>query len=712
MRKSLNKILVGVFVVVLLVPAVGLAGLKLQQNYPEISGITSGETISLNDISQAPKNAPSNTVSLIKYIFNLSVVILIGLAALGLIIAGVQYVSSGGNPAAQKAARTRVLKALIGLAILFSANLIFSFVVPDFKIPQLEHIYGVSNVLLISPQGAEELRKQALQATANLNAEGITKEFLDSLADVGKLKYFSSQSVDLTNDFGQLIKRPDFEVSFEDFDPAYIGFYGTGKSNIQVRAFAGKSFLGRNYTYSVEGVLDNNNTSGSLDKSTQEIIESPGDLLLVVYLLPKNKYATNQAYLDITQTPQKEVVPTSEIAHPPLSLMVQGIGAGAYLYGALGPIAVGVEQGQYFGEVAPETNLQYIQGKGGQRYLQFDVPNFAASGFDFDEQANEIEIKNNRDKDKSVQDDLLVFLFQNAYYQGPFRAFFEKKDGKEGRGSVPIATLFTIQEEAKWYKSVDNLQTVQDVFNEKKNVSFLTLENFSIGNTIEDLKNPQNNKIKINGMDQQGRIDGASSARIFHLADFDRANKRYESTCEAVVLCNGEDLRGFCLAFTARGINDGRFMSFFLPMPWFAPIPLPNRFPEYLKDALIASPEQKNTYLAEQKDKDFKDNTDFEDNIKSIGIKGNCVVALYENSVKNFQECLKGTLNSCWDNKTPGEKSMVFSQADMVSGVGEKQTPYLNLKNYQINNCLSHWGALGLSKRHSCASAIAVYPVK
>ncbi len=70
MRKKFNKILGLVFSGVLLLPSIGLAGLKLEQNYPAISGIT-GQSESLNTaVSQTAKNAPTNTVSLIKYLFS------------------------------------------------------------------------------------------------------------------------------------------------------------------------------------------------------------------------------------------------------------------------------------------------------------------------------------------------------------------------------------------------------------------------------------------------------------------------------------------------------------------------------------------------------------------------------------------------------------------------------------------------------------------
>jgi len=676
MLLKFSKILVGVFAIVLLLPSIGLAGLKLQQNYPAISGIT-GQSDSLNTlISQTPKNAPINSVSLIKYFFTLAGVILIGLATLAVIIAGVQYLSSAGKVQAQKVARTRLLRGFLGLAITIGAVVILNFFIPNLQVPQITHIYSVSNVVLISQTGLN---------TLNANANNITKEYLNQLSDQGLIKYFASQSGDLTQNFGQLTKYASPNISFEEFQPAYIGFFGSGAKNIQVKTFAGKNFLGASDTKK----LPSANSVGGM-----------GNIEIFYFDLPTYlATASNIDYFDIQSDPQKFKPATEATSnYPPLSISVEGISSGVYLYGGAQMPVPPSEQPDISGDVDTGESIKFIGGKGGQRYLQFDILDFSDPAFDFNNEAMQIEIKNNRQADIEAQDDLLVFLFQGKYFQGPFRVFFEKRSK-----AFPVAKLYydpaDTERGSVWFKDVQNIAIIGNNVTQENGYDVPSIFLNSVGN--------QGNKIDINKMDQQGKVFGVSSARVFHLAPIESNN------CQAVALCNAEDLKGFCLVFTPRGTSIGKWMSFFLPMPWLMPTPLPERFDEHLKDVLLANPEQKNIFLQQRKtEKGVKDNTDFEDNIKSIGIKGNCVVALYDNSVKNFEECLTGTLDSCWDKKTPGAKSMVFSVGDMVSGVGERQMPYLNLKNYQIHSCVSLASALRLTPPHSCVSSIAVYPVK
>ncbi len=702
MQKNINKILVVIFAIVLFLPTISLAGLKLQQTYPDIAGIT-GDAESLNTVvSQASSNAPTNTASLIRYIFTLVSVVLIGLSTLAVIIAGVQYLSSAGKVVVHKEARTRLFRSFLGLAIVIGASLILQIIAPNLTIPKLTHIdSSSSNVILFSYPALNDLNAQTQ------TSGGITKEFLDKLYDEGKIKYFGSQSGDLTQNFGQLTKYQNYNVSFENFRPDFIGFFGNGKDNIKVKAFYGKDFLGTGHTYSTLGGLqDNDSVSGGVPASLKGI----GGLEIEYFSLktyPAIK--SNIQYFDTIANPQAfKEAKDSPSDYPPLSLSVEGVSAGVYLYGSEQTITVQSEDQSpvVVGDVDTTDYIKTVGGKGGQRYLQFDVPNFADTAFNFNDEATQIEIKNNRQLvDKSLQDDLLVFLFQGANYKGPFRAFFEKKE----KGGIPIAKLYfdSLDDDQKtsWFKDKVNLDIV--VNNIELANGFAWSDNmYNIGNTAEKAKT------EINKMDQQGKVFGVSSSKVFHLTTIDN------NQCESVTLCNASDLRGFCLVFTPQGASNYQWMSFFLPMPWFIPIPLPDRFPEAMKDILLTTDEQKSFFKAERKSsKDVKDNTDFEDNIESIGIKGKCVVALYENSVKNLKNCFNQGSGSgvdfsdCWDGKTPGEKSMVFSEGDMVSGVGSGQIDYLNLKNYQIHSCVSLESALRLAPPRSCVSSIAVYPV-
>jgi hypothetical protein len=80
---------------------------------------------------------------------------------------------------------------------------------------------------------------------------------------------------------------------------------------------------------------------------------------------------------------------------------------------------------------------------------------------------------------------------------------------------------------------------------------------------------------------------------------------------------------------------------------------------------------------------------DFNDNIKSIKIDGKCMVALYDNSFNG----------SSWDHNTPGSDSEVFFESDS------------NLTDNQIHSCHPVAG-LGFLKTKSCASSIAIFPLR
>ncbi|MDO8524767.1 MAG: hypothetical protein Q7R99_04050 [bacterium] len=719
MPKTFRKIFVLIFLAILLLPAISLAGLRLEQTYPDIAGIT-GKSESLNTVvSQAASNAPTNTASLIRYIFTLTSVFLIGLSTLAVIIAGVQYLTSAGKVAAQKEARTRVLRSFLGLAIVIGASLILQIIAPGLNIPQLTHINdSVSNVILISQAGIDELIK---------NADNINKELLDKLAGDGKIKYFASQSTNLEFNFGNLTKLSNLpNVSFREFQPNYIGFFGNGKDNIKVKAFSGTGFTGIGHTYSsVKGLQDNDSASGGVpEKGTVLGITTSGGMEITYFPLriypvdPKNN--NNIYYFDTEAVPQAQRPPLDAPSnYPPLSISVEGLSAGVYLYGSNDPVfpegnqQINEDEGPFGGVGgssggtggyyrpppsqlqgnAPTPQGKSIGGGGGQRYIQFDVPNFADTSFNFDKQAISIEIKNNRQlKDKTLQDDLLVFLFQGAYYRGPFRAFFEERE------HLPATTLYNYSLDNKnWFE--DATKMVEAIKNAFGSGGYGIGGNLKAGNTIEDLNDPAKNKIKINTTDEQGNIFGVSSARVFHLAPVDK------NSCYAVALCNGQNLQGYCLVFTPNGESNNKWMSFFLPMPWFVPVPIPKELPKELSSEMLATVTEGDNMgekEAFEKEKDFRI---FNDSIESIGISGDCVVALYDNAPRAPSEY--------WDNQTVGAKSMVFSRGDMVSGAytDEGNIPYLNLEKYQIHSCTSLWSALKLAPPDSCVSSIAVYPI-
>ena len=677
MQKLFQKFFSLIFLLVLFLPVVSLAGLKLEQNYPVIPGIVdSGQ--SLNNITQESNatNKAVNVASLVKYFTDLAFILTVGLATLSLIIAGVQYFSSSGNAGGMRTARTRAGKSFLGISIIVLSYLILQLIMPQVNIPTLTRVGGFedSNIILFSEEGYNDL------------VGTINKDSLDELVNSGKAKYASSQSVDLTTSFGRLIKfEDDAGLSFEDLTPRYIGFYGVGKENIELKAFSGKGFLGTQITYTSKGVK---NANGDLDSSTVMSFGTSIDLK-TVKLRP---FTTPISYFDVTNL--KELVSGKIIAHPLLSFSVQGIGAGVYLYGSDQPVAIETGETNYVvGDVDMGNYIEYIKGKGGQRYLQMSYPDFSSQTFDFDNQAIKIEIKNKEKNDQDpTEQNLLAVLFEDTFYRGKFRIFLEKQN---------LVNLFPkIYYDNTLKKKGFDIDVVKDspIYFDKGKGTFETEGGLMVGNIEKPVEvTSVVKKTDVNGTDQFGTVGGASSAGILELAPFEN------NECEEVIICNDIKLDGYCISFTPNGKDTQDAQTFTLPMPWFVPVAIP----EKLKGAII---EYKDAIGALEKD----NNNEFADNIRSIGIAGKCAVALFENTVKmdRILPCTAGTEKNCWDNGGPGVNSQIFTQADMVSNRTDKgRMRYLDLENQPIGSCTKRTWHLSL-RRVPCASSIAIYPIK
>lgn len=680
MKKIINKIFGLVFLTALTLPGVSFSALKLEQNYPEIPGITNTGQ-SLNNVVKESQTATAmNTASLIKYFADLAFILTIGLATLSLIVAGVQYFSAFGNVGAMKTSRDRAVKSFIGVAIIVFSYSILQIVMPKINIPTLTRVGGFedSNIILFSEDGYNQLKGV------------INKELLDGLVNNGLAKYAGSQNSNLTSSFGQMTKYENSgRLYFEGFNPTHIGFYGTGKKNIEVKMFSEPGFLGTPVTYINEGMK---NTNGALVQIGKESFGAPTNLDVVPLAL---LFATPVSYFDVST--QKFITEyTSPFPkHPPLSYYIQGIGAGVYLYGSNMPIAIETgESPNVIGDVDTSQYIQYVGGKGGQRYLQTSYPDFSSQTFNFDNEANEIEIKNTKAKNKGdFQESLLAILFLDSFYRGQFRIFFERM-----KINLPEIYMEHKLGPVGIFNSAPDLDALKDSFQYFDKDKGLFVDNvYEVGNIpAQIMASAIGEKVKVNSTDLFGFVSGASSAGIFKLADTtDLAN----SECKEVVLCNAENLMGYCLSFTPGGKESYRYQTFTLPMPWFVPVAIP----EKLKGTLSGGEAETGAL--------YKDNNDeFADNIRSIGIEGKCLVALFENSVKmdNIFRCVAGSEKNCWKGG-PGKNSQIFTQGDMALKKG--RTSYLNLTNQPIGSCTKREWLIKL-RRVPCASSIAVYPIK
>lgn len=691
-NKINKKIIALLLACLFFLPTLGLAGLKLEQRYPDIPGFSQ----SINKTVEATaQKAPGVSISaLIKYLTGLVFVLSIGAATISLIVAGIQYLTNRGNKGVLKTARTRIYKSAIGVAILVGSYLILQLISPSFQVPKLEKIYVSSQVVLFTQEG-----KDALDLVNMIN---FTKDTIDELVTQGKARYFSSQWADATEYLGDLTTtNGGTSANFGDFPVIGVGLMGNGADNIKVLTFAGKNFLGTESRYTIKGVFDKDEKSLNIDPVKYISFTE------TLYYFGLKQIPSTVGYFEVNPiTGTLELKPEKSIIHPPLSIAVVGIGPGVYLYSENS----NSPERRIWGEnrqLPPST-------KNGQRYLQSNVSDFADTGFAFDNITASIEIRNNNKAAPiAKENDLMAVLFSDADYKGNSRIFFEKRpvsiplvyynDAFKMPLLIknPINLKTKIKSDGDYYD--DSAATDKDPFNAEDGVEIGNIEKQKENDTVGE-------PIDVGGVDQLGKVEGASSIKIFNLLE--TANG-----CEEVRLCNQADLGGYCLSFTASGREvSGLYNSLTLPMPWFAPVSIP----EYLitdKDDYLESNVETGERDLSGNDPGVLENGDnksFAGNIRSIGIDGNCAVALFENAVKNgVLSCIRQidtNKKDCWDNGGPGEKSQIFSYSDMTTHKGS-QISYLNLSDQPIGSCTKREWLIRL-KVVPCASAIAVFPVK
>lgn len=721
---KINKKLFALFLACLfLLPAVGLASLKLEQRYPDIPGFSQSINKVVDETVQ--KNQGVSVSALIKYLTDLVLVLAIGAATISLIVAGIQYLTNAGNKGALGTARTRIFKSMLGIAILIGSYLILNLIMPDFQIPKLEKIYVSSQVVLFTQEGATALEE--------LNQINFTKDTIDELVTQGKARYFSSQWIDTTEHLGNLKEQiSGGPINFDFFPAVGLGIMGNGASNIKVLTFAGKGFTGDEVRYGIKGVTGKNEESLSI---TPPPFSSPiKSFTETLYYFNLKKLSSEVTYELAGATFSEE---TKKILHPPLSIAVVGIGPGVYLYNVNIPIPLpgipnnptGVDFPGYYkpppgyppGAPAPPTvpavpavPAPPTSGSNEQRYLQSSVSDFNDQSFAFDDMATQIELRNNnKPAPAAKENDLMAVLFDDADYRGGFRIFFEKRDV-----NIPLVYIKNALK-GSWTGNAQNLSDEKMVNDYMSGDGKFQLNNeaTNIGNIGllppgQDIGKVEN----VAGVDMLGKVEGASSIKIFNLTEI-------VNGCEEVRLCNQADLGGYCLSFTPFGQRiSGLYNALTLPMPWFVPVSIP----EYLMAKQDGDAENLGGYLESNVlvgERDLSgdgpgvlsdgDNKSFAGNIRSIGIDGNCAVALFENSVKNPTNCFSPTNadpNQCWNNGGPGEKSQMFSYNDMIQPKGN-QISYLNLSDQPIGSCTKREWLIRL-KITPCASAIAVFPVK
>jgi len=200
--------------------------------------------------------------------------------------------------------------------------------------------------------------------------------------------------------------------------------------------------------------------------------------------------------------------------------------------------------------------------------------------------------------------------------------------------------------------------------------------------TGKEFKPGEFRRISADDIDQYGKLNKASSIYIKEISS-------NISTCEEVRICTDKYGEGECLVYTPPG-KEVELSEYIWIATSTLPIYIPQNIPEEIEGGKLRK------LNGDKKSEPTK----FGDNINSIEIKGNCLVVLFENKIdpERDTQCT-GNPDKCWDKDTPGEHSEIFTKSDM------------DLTDNKIGKCGIIRG-LGFILPKSCASAIAIYPIK
>ena len=257
------------------------------------------------------------------------------------------------------------------------------------------------------------------------------------------------------------------------------------------------------------------------------------------------------------------------------------------------------------------------------------------------------------------------------------------------------------------------LQGRADIYDNGKYIG----EGFYPGNI--DLTDPadankeyKTKKVDINDIseDVYGKIKDSgktSSVQIFEMAPLDFLTDRFQwnnyklynektKDCEEVRICTEKGGNGNCISYTPGGkaytqsgdILAKEYNSIILPIPYFVPVNIPKK----LKGIMKLAGEDGDEYKLENKK--------FADKIKSIIIRGDCLVVLFENRLEELEvDPISHELSGAWEGDTPGSHSETFLKSDW------------DLTDNEIARCGSARGIF-FGEPNGCASAIAVFPIR
>ena len=716
---KIKKVIIFLVLTFLIIsPVLALAQTAQQQNYPNVGG------------NQLISNTASESIpKLVMYIFNLAVWLCILTVIIVLIVGGVQYLTSSGQVSKMASAKTRIYSSLLGLVILIGAWFVLHTMNPQIVIPKITYVPLKSGIFLFTENGY----KSFLKATD----ESIINDLLQSQ----EAFYLSNSTPDLTKEFGQLVWYGEGNakhLNFENFQLYAIGFWGKKDAQSIVVFYGGKDYNPQNIKkyFSIKGEVDENGNEkrkASLSYGMQYIKfmvgPNEGFNVSVDYLnVPKYvevenpttkimENTVNDVLLYNKQRPA--LIQTNNLYHPPLSLKIIRNAPGVYLSNA----------------------------DGEERYFDASVANFKSADINFDQMAQDVKIINDVEyeyidlngekKTEKESRDFLAILHEKDNFSGNLKIYFEQRSydtvnsnnthvnslkGKDMRlpaynnCGMPVSEeeMERDEEIGRAFLITGNSQGAANeklskfISKEKNPADFYEWKAYNFGNLpmilfganpVIQLKKPiyqpENTEYpayKLYEEERYGEIPAGKSISSVSVQELSKD----QNICQEVRLCTEKSGRGYCLAYVARDNQSSKKENntIFYPMPVYLPVPIPKVGNFFSSCASKPSP----TVFDGSKDVEVN----FQGNIKSIQIKGNCTVVLFGGNVINKNTALSmlpNIINYIYRLSVAGSRSEVFTSSDY------------NLEDNEIGMCGSSVG-FGRWFNKSCATTIAVYPIK
>lgn len=731
--------LIATFVHLIMLPFVASA-VELEQTYPELSATKS-------------LTKTSSIAELISYLSTWAIVIAVLAVVINLIVAGLQYLTSAGRPSAMTEAKSRIFRSISGLAILAVSYLILVTINPQLIVLQIEYVPVETGLFLFTEQGYKEFTDPSGFTKINdLIKQNQIYPIMGDMQDMSAsyalgmlgVEKWEGAPPDLDPATPPAIAA---KVSFINFPLYALGFWGLLEQDAKVIMYSQESFQGKKYEYVFKGKLDEQGAIKrdhgkrhgmklmvfNLDFDT---LSDPADPNShdADFFKTTNDFKVDYVNLSITTYSQLDEDVRKEIDRN-LALVRQLENPPAnHQFVQYGDVKSRHDPGAVEGLIYPPLSLQIRKtGPGVYLYANADNHNeerryteshddLSRDEIPFDKKAEKIKLINTKtvldENNQPIpaageQRDYLAILHEDPYYTGNLRLFFEQRFDDTEQIPRMCDSFAGIPESDYGKPRILSLNTCgyNDFETDTASPDYISLEDYVklfsyylkapdpliIGNMghVDDPLDPNDAEIALEDMllaitlpleiggkeATYGKVEYVSSVSVFELNPDPRA-------CKEVRICTEKGFEigelggdGYCISYSYEGANTKAVPEVGVvkfPMPLYQPVNIPD------KAMVVKSKKETDGSIEKFEEKEFAQK------IQSLYIRGDCLVALFENKIED------------WPVDGPGSHSQLFP-------LTSKQ----DLSGYEINKCGS-W-LRGISGRYfskPCAQAIAVYPIK